>query len=53
MTRIEGARKTRLDEFRTITLGRESPWIVWRAGFNWGHVLKSASSPESQISYAS
>ena len=53
MTRVEDARKTRLDEFRAITAGRESPWIVWRAGFNWGHVLKSASSPEQQISYAS
>ena len=54
LTRVEAARKTRLDAFRAITASRESPWIVWRAGFNWGHALKSASSPEARtISYAS
>jgi CHAD domain-containing protein len=54
IARIEAARKTRLDEFRAITANKESPWIVWRAGFNWGHVLKSATSPEEgRISYAS
>jgi CHAD domain-containing protein len=54
IVRIEAARKTRLDEFRTIASSKESPWIVWRAGFNWGHVLKSAAShEESGISYAS
>jgi len=54
ITRIEAARKTRLDEFRAITASKESPWIVWRAGFNWGHVLKSAAAPEEgRASYAS
>ena len=54
ITRIEAARKTRLDEFRAITASKESPWIVWRAGFNWGHVLKSAAAPEEgRPSYAS
>jgi CHAD domain-containing protein len=54
MAKIEAARKTRLDEFRVITSSKDSPWMVWRAGFNWGHVLKSASShEEGGISYAS
>jgi CHAD domain-containing protein len=54
MSRIEAARKERLDAFRAITASRESPWIVWRAGFNWGHELKNAGSQEPHtISYAS
>jgi len=54
ISRIEAARKTRLDEFRAITASKESPWIVWRAGFNWGHVLKSATPrEEGRTSYAS
>ena len=47
--KIESERKTRLDEFRAKTADKESLWLVWRAGFQWGHALKAAEAPEQQI----
>ena len=47
--RIETERKKRLDAFRAKTSGSESLWLVWRAGFQWGHVLRSAAPAEKQI----
>jgi CHAD domain-containing protein len=41
LEKIDGERKKRLDEFRSMTVDKESRWIVWRAGFNWGHAIKS------------
>lgn len=49
LERIENERKKRLDDFRAKTSGSESLWLVWRAGFQWGHVLRSAAPAEKQI----
>lgn len=43
---IATARKARLDEFVAKASGPESPWLVWRAGFQWGHALVAASFPQ-------
>ena len=48
---IEGARKTRLNEFRSIIAGngsRESLWHVWRAGFQNIHVMRSTAIAEAE-----
>jgi CHAD domain-containing protein len=47
--RIESERKTRLDEFRAKTADKESLWLVWRAGFQWGHALRTVEAEEKQI----
>jgi CHAD domain-containing protein len=44
--KIAAARKARLDEFLAKASGPESPWLVWRAGFQWGHALVAASFPQ-------
>lgn len=44
--RIESERKTHLREFLAAASGPESPWLTWRAGFQWGHTL--VKSPEPQ-----
>jgi CHAD domain-containing protein len=52
--KIAAERKTRLAQFRLKTSHKDSPWIVWRAGFQWGHALIAASIPERRAaSYAS
>jgi CHAD domain-containing protein len=52
--RIAAERKTRLAQFRLKASSKDSPWIVWRAGFQWGHSLIAASIPEPRAtSYAS
>jgi CHAD domain-containing protein len=43
--RIESERKTHLQEFLAMTSGHESPWLTWRAGFQWGHTLVAAPFP--------
>jgi CHAD domain-containing protein len=54
LERIDGERKKRLDEFRSMAADKESRWIVWRAGFNWGHASKAVAAPAAQAaSYAS
>ncbi len=47
--KIESERKTRLDEFRAKTADKESLWLVWRAGFQWGHALRAVDSADRQI----
>jgi CHAD domain-containing protein len=47
--KIEGERKARLDEFRSITAENGSVWLTWRAGFQWGHALKTASHARQGI----
>jgi hypothetical protein len=47
MENIERERKAQLQEFLSKTSGRESPWLTWRAGFQWGHALVAAS-PEQR-----
>jgi len=44
--KIAAERKARLDEFVAKASGPESPWLVWRAGFQWGHALVAASFPQ-------
>lgn len=46
LEKIDEERKTRLDEFRRKMGNGNSPWIVWRAGFNWGHAMMPASLPQ-------
>jgi CHAD domain-containing protein len=41
--RIDAERKVLLREFLAKTAGPESPWLTWRAGFQWGHALVAAS----------
>ena len=54
MEKIASERKIRLNEFRTMTSAKNSPWLVWRAGFQWGHSLISAGEArQSQAAYAS
>ena len=45
MERIEAKRKTSLQEFLEMSAGANSPWLTWRAGFQWGHALVAASYP--------
>jgi phosphohistidine phosphatase len=44
--KIDRERKVHLREFLTKTAGKESLWLVWRAGFQWGHALVAASFPQ-------
>lgn len=37
--RIDRERKSQLQEFLAKTSGAQSPWLSWRAGFQWSHVL--------------
>lgn len=46
LDRIGAQRKARLDEFLSKASSENSPWAVWRAGFQWGHELKASSLPE-------
>jgi CHAD domain-containing protein len=41
---IEEARKTRLEKFRSVVGGggKESLWLVWRAGFQGIHIVQSS-----------
>jgi CHAD domain-containing protein len=52
MARIEKERKTRLEEFREKTTDKESFWVVWHRGLEWGHHLKTVSPPELQRAYS-
>jgi CHAD domain-containing protein len=44
-TRIETEREARLQEFLAKTNDKNSPWIAWRAGFQWGHALVAPTLP--------
>jgi CHAD domain-containing protein len=48
LEKIDAERKTRLREFLAKTAGPDSPWLTWRAGFQWGHTLVAASIPHPQ-----
>jgi hypothetical protein len=43
--RIDAKRKALLQEFLQISAGPDSPWLTWRAGFQWGHALVAAPFP--------
>jgi CHAD domain-containing protein len=46
MAKIGSERKLRLKEFLARTSDKNSPWIVWRAGFQWGRGSMASSFPE-------
>ena len=46
LARIRSERKARLDEFLAKASAKDSPWVVWRAGFQWGHALVAAPFPQ-------
>jgi len=46
LARIRSERKARLDEFLAKASAKNSPWVVWRAGFQWGHSLVAAPFPK-------
>jgi len=43
---VEDARKVRLDKFRSVVGGggKESLWLVWRAGFQGIHIVQSSAA---------
>jgi CHAD domain-containing protein len=43
------ARKAILHEFLAKSRGPDSPWAVWRSGFQTGHTLVAASFPRRRI----
>ena len=44
--RIDTRRKSCLEAFLQLSAGPSSPWLTWRAGFQWGHALVAASVPQ-------
>jgi len=46
MERIEAKRKACLEDFLQLSAGPNSPWLTWRAGFQWGHALVASSIPQ-------
>jgi CHAD domain-containing protein len=51
--KIGNERKARLAQFRERASAKNSPWLVWRSGFQWGHHLIVAAAPEPTTAYAS
>jgi CHAD domain-containing protein len=52
VAKIEKERKNRLEEFRTKSIDKESYWVFWHKGLQWGHNLKTVSPPELQLVYS-
>jgi CHAD domain-containing protein len=52
LAKLEKERKSRLEEFRTNTIDKESYWAFWHKGLEWGHNLKTVSPPELQRVYS-
>jgi CHAD domain-containing protein len=52
LARLDKERKSRLEEFRTKTIDKESYWVFWHKGLEWGHNLKTVSPPELQRVYS-
>jgi len=44
--KIDGGRRAALEEFQAKTAGPQSPWLTWRAGFQWGHSIVEPSAGE-------
>ncbi len=44
--KIDRDRKAALQGFLAKTGGPESPWLTWRAGFQWGHAIVARSVGE-------
>jgi len=49
LARIKNERQQRLEEVLSKNSAKDSPWIVWRAGFHWGHALVAATFPQRRI----
>jgi len=47
--KIATERKAILHRFLAKSRSPESPWIVWRSGFQHGHTLVAASFPRQRI----
>src|SRR5690348_1795927 len=45
-------RKSILHDFLAKSRGPDSPWAIWRSGFQQGHTLVAASFPKRQIALA-
>jgi CHAD domain-containing protein len=52
MEEIEKARRARLEEFRAKTANKDSSWVVWHKGLEWGHSLKTVSPVDLQRVYS-
>jgi CHAD domain-containing protein len=52
MQEIEKERKIRLEEFREKTANKDSSWVVWHKGLEWGRNLKTVSPLELQRVYS-
>jgi phosphohistidine phosphatase len=48
LSRIDAERKTRINDLLARISGKQSPWIVWRAGLQWGHQLVPAAAAEQR-----
>jgi CHAD domain-containing protein len=44
--KIDRERKVHFQELAAKTAGPDSPWLTWRAGFQWGHALSARSLAE-------
>jgi CHAD domain-containing protein len=54
MQKIAAQRKIHLNGFRAMVSAKNSPWLVWRSGFQWGHsLIAAAETPRAQAAYAS
>jgi len=48
LARIRSERKARLGQFVAKASAKDSPWVVWRAGFPGGHARATAPFPQRQ-----
>jgi CHAD domain-containing protein len=46
LEKIDRERKVHFQALAAKTAGPESPWLIWRAGFQWGHALSARSLAE-------
>jgi CHAD domain-containing protein len=46
MEKIDRERRVHFQEFVARTSGSDSPWLTWRAGFQWGHAISARSHAE-------
>jgi len=44
--KIERERKAHLRKFLSKSSGPQSPWLAWRAAFQWGHTLVARPEPQ-------
>jgi CHAD domain-containing protein len=49
---IDKQRKSRLEEFRAKTANKDSSWVVWHKGMEWGRNLKTVTPLELQRVYS-